>query len=476
MTETLREALAYLGGLSDGDARPQGAAGGAAAWQPAFPAEGSGPARALAELGSLARASGLRSAGPRYLHYVVGGVTPAALAGHWLAGAFDQVASSWTGSPAAARLEEVTLDWLRELLALPVEWTGVLVSGAHQANLTCLTAAREWWAREHGVNAAEDGLTGLPAMPVLASGYVHASVEKALAQIGVGRRSLRRFGGGRTTQNAGPMDLAALAAELDRDPERPVVVVLSAGEVNGGAFDPIEETLQLVQGRRVWVHVDGAFGLCTRVSPGRRPLTSGIERAHSAAVDAHKWLNVPTGCGVAWVHDKRMLAAAHRLRGNYLPAGAEPRTVFANLGPEMSRPARAFALWACLAAYGRSGVLRWVERHLELARELARRIAASDAFELLAPQVSNVVCFRLRPRGRRGSELDGLNAGLLRHFQREGRFELGSTRWRGLVAVRVAFANWRTGGAELDELWVALERGALQVLAEQESGDSAGNP
>ncbi|MFT7677566.1 MAG: glutamate/tyrosine decarboxylase-like PLP-dependent enzyme [Planctomycetota bacterium] len=456
---TLEAGLAYLAAVDRAPTREQGAVEYAQAWSPELSGSGLGAEGALDQLAELGLRAGVASSGPRYFHYVVGGVTPAALAGQWLGDVMDQVASSWTSSPAAARLEEVVLDWLLVLLELPRSWSGVLVSGAHQANQTCLAAARQWWGKQHGVDVSRDGLFGLPVMPVLAGGYLHASIPKALAGLGLGTRCVQRFDQG----GQGRLDLGALSLALDELGDTPAVLVISAGEVNSGDFDPLEAALRLVAGRRVWVHVDGAFGLCTRAAEEFREWTAGIEGVQSAALDAHKWLNVPTGCGVAFVADKRFLAAPHRLRGGYLPGGDQARTVFANLGPEMSRPPRAFALWSCLAAYGQQGVAGWIRRHVELAREFGRRIDAEQDFERLAPVHSNVVCFRLRPAGMRARLLDELNESFVRQVNDAGRVELGSTRFGGRVALRVAFANWRTEQDELELLLDALRLGAARI-------------
>lgn len=458
LRQTLEVALAYLGGLDQAPVRGSKAFQLAQDWCPELPGPGLGAEVALRQLSSLAGGSGVASSGPRYFHYVVGGVTPASLAGQWLGDVMDQVASSWTSSPAAARLEEVVLSWLLELLALPESWTGVLVSGAHQANQTCLAAARQWWGKQHAVDVARDGLAGLPSMPVLAGGYLHASIPKALAGLGLGTRSVQRLDVG----GKGALDLVALDAALEQLGEQPSVLVISAGEVNSGDFDPLQEVLGLTAGRPVWIHVDGAFGLCTRAVEEFREWTTGIEGVQSAALDAHKWLNVPTGCGVAYVADKRFLAAPHRLRGGYLPGGEQARTVFANLGPEMSRPPRAFALWTALAAYGKQGIAGWIRRHVELAREFGRRIDAEPGFERLAPVHSNVVCFRQRPAAMRARLLDDLNLALVQHVNGAGQVEIGSTRFGGQVALRVAFANWRTGPIELDLLLGTLRAGAAE--------------
>ena len=182
---------------------------------------------------------------------------------------------------------------------------------------------------------------------------------------------------------------------------RPAVVIANAGEVNAGLFDPIGAVADLCQEHGAWLHVDGAFGLFARLAPEAAPLAEGIERADSVIADGHKWLNVPYECGFAFVHQPARLASAFTLAAAYLPADEQPN--FGYLGPESSRRARSFAVWATLSAYGRAGYRAMVERHLALARRLAERVDAAPDLELLAPAQLNIVAFRYAPPASRAT-------------------------------------------------------------------------
>ena len=201
------EAARYLAAIDEAPVRPPGEAAGI---DGPLPEEGAGSLAALRTLIDAADAGATRSAGPRFFHFVMGGGTPAALAADWLAGALDQIAFNWASSPLAMRLEQVSLGWLKELFGLPAAWSGVLTTGATTANLTGLAAARRWWGLEHGVDVEEQGLSGLPPLPVLTSGFVHASALKALAMLGIGRAQVRTFAADAT----GRLDVAALDAAL----------------------------------------------------------------------------------------------------------------------------------------------------------------------------------------------------------------------------------------------------------------------
>jgi glutamate/tyrosine decarboxylase-like PLP-dependent enzyme len=220
--------------------------------------------------------------------------------------------------------------------------------------------------------------------------------------------------------------------------------------VNTGLFDPLERVADLCDEFGAWLHVDGAFGLFARVSPRTAGLAAGVERAHSVISDGHKWLNVPFDCGFAFVRDRELLARTFAAGAAYLPEASDDRPIFAFRSPELSRRARSLAVWATLAAYGRSGYRAIVERCLDNAARLAGQIESSDDFELLTPVALNVVCMRYRPPGVADSELDDLNERIGEAVLTDGRVYVGTTRWAGKVAFRPAFVNWRTTAADVD--------------------------
>ncbi len=412
-----------------------------------LPEWGVGGTVAIDELVRLGVPAATRSAGPRFFHFVTGGATPAALAADWLTSTLDQNSFSWASSPLGSRSEQVALAWLKELCELPPEWGAVLTSGATMANFTALAAARRWWGLEHGRDVDADGLCGLPELAVLSSGYVHASVIKALAMLGIGRSRVRRL----ALDAVGRLDLGALDAELRRLDGRPVLVIATAGEVNAGDFDPVPEIAELAAGRRVWLHVDGAFGLFARASGLVRELGAGIERADSVIADGHKWLNVPYDCGFAFVRDPALMHGTFAATGApYLPVGSDAHPSHSDHGPEMSRRARSLAVWATLKAYGRVGHREMIDRHISLAKRVGEQVDADPDLELLAPVRLNVVCFRYRPRGAREERLDELNRRLGDAIQADGRVYFGTTRYGERVAFRPAISNWRTTETDVD--------------------------
>ena len=464
LEESLRlvaeRATSYLAQVDVAPVRPPGPGEPAERLAGGLPEEGTGSVAALRDLIAAASEGATRSTGPRFFHFVMGGGTPAALGADWLTSALDQVAFNWISSPFAMRLEQISLEWLKELFRLPPAWSGVFTSGATMANVTGLAAARRWWGAQHGVDVEETGLAALPSVPVLGGGFVHASAAKALAMLGIGRRQVRTF----TADASGRLDVDGLETALRRL-EAPAILLATAGEVNAGAFDPIDELAELAGEYGAWLHVDGAFGLFAAVSPATRALIRGIDEAQSVSLDAHKWLNVPYDCGVAFVHDPAVHEGAFSASAAYLGAHESDRPTFSNFSPEMSRRARSLAVWATLRAYGRSGYQAMVERHVALAGRLADQVDAEPDLERLADVPLNVVCFRFRPPGVDEAELDTLNTRLGQAVLDDGRVYFGTTIYAGKVAFRPAIVNWRTEAVDVDLIVPTILELGSTVLA-----------
>ncbi len=391
-----RTALEYLAGLDDASVHRASADDAAERFEGSLPESGEGALAALGRLATDGLAAANRTNGPRMFHFVTGGVTPAALAADWLTSAIDQNAFSWVNSPLASRLEQLSITWLKDLFGLPATWGGVLTTGATMANFSALAAARHWWGERYGLDIEEDGLGALPhPITVLAGGYLHTSAAKAIAMLGIGRGAIRRL----PADPSGRIDLDAVEDAIRDLDGRPVILAATAGDVDTGAFDPIRRMADLADRYRVWLHVDGAFGLFAGVSPTSSHLVDGIEGAHSVIADGHKWLNVPYDCGFAFVRDPQLLARTFAAGAAYLPRPDDPRPTFGYQGPEMSRRARSIPVWATLAAYGRQGYRAMVERHLALATRLAAQVDAAPDLERLAEVPLDIVCFRFRPEG-----------------------------------------------------------------------------
>jgi aromatic-L-amino-acid decarboxylase len=402
----------------------------------------------LAEPGLTAMPSG------RFFGWVIGGGLPAAVAADWLTTVWDQNCGSAEGTPAGAAIEQVALGWVAELLELPAA-SAVLVTGCQMANFVGLAAGRSEVLREVGWDVEADGLTGAPPVRVVVGAERHGTIDKALRMLGFGTRRLVVVEADRD----GRMRPDALAAEL-RARDLPTIVCAQAGNVNGGAFDPlpaIADAVDTARGRApAWLHVDGAFGLWARVSAKRRGLAAGVERADSWSTDAHKWLNTPYDCGIVLTRH----ADAHRraMSGGaaYLP-GVDPavRSPFDH-APELSRRARGFVLWAALRQLGRAGVAELVDRACEQAAHLASALSAMPGVEVMNEVALNQLVIRFRDPA--GADDDGHTRAVIERVIASGDAYPSGTVWRGVAAMRISVSNWSTDADDVDRTVAAIAR------------------
>jgi glutamate/tyrosine decarboxylase-like PLP-dependent enzyme len=428
-------------------ALPPGSEAALANFNEALPETGCGAKQTIERLLELNAAAGGNTGGPRCFHFVIGGSTPAALAADLLATAYETITYTWLLSPVGVRMELQALDWLKEMLDLPRSWTGVMVTGASMANFVCLAAARQWWGEQLGVDVSETGLAGMPQMPVLTSGFVHASTLKVMATQGVGRGNVQQF----SRDDFGRVDLDAMEKALIALDGQPAVVIVNAGEVNAGEFDPVAEIIDLARQHNCWIHVDGAFGLFARLSPRTAHFVAGAERADSATVDGHKWLNVPYDSGYAFVRDYDLLARAFRYSASYLPDENSDRPTFGAIGPESARRGRSFAVWATIKAYGRSGHRQIIEHCLDVAQHFAKQVREKDHLELMNDVQLNIVAFRYNPGNLSDEKLDELNDRLGEAVLADGRFLVGTSKIGARTVFRPAFSNWRTRFSDVEE-------------------------
>ena len=264
MMEVLKESVpAVVGSIDTRVALPADAADVLADFREPLPRTGCGARESIERLIDLNERAGGNAVGPKSFHFVIGGSTPAALAADMLANAYEAIPYTWVLTPVGVEMEIQALNWLKEMFGLPVSWPAVMVTGATMANFVCLAAGRQWWGEQHGVDVSEVGLAGLPQMPVLTSGFVHAATLKCLATQGVGRGNVRQF----CRDDFGRLDIDAMEAALVELDGQPAMVVVNAGEVNAGEFDPVEDMIDLARQHNCWIHVDGAFGLFARISP-----------------------------------------------------------------------------------------------------------------------------------------------------------------------------------------------------------------
>jgi glutamate/tyrosine decarboxylase-like PLP-dependent enzyme len=385
---------------------------------------------AAAEPGVVAMGSG------RYFGFVIGGGLPAALAADWLASTWDQNAGLYVCGPSASIVEDVSREWLLELLGLPAGASMGFVTGTQMANVTGLAAARHHVLAAVGWDVGEAGLQGAPRVRVLVGDKRHITVDRALRLLGLGAPEVV------DSDSQGSIHVDALRRAL-AVADGPTIVCAQAGEVNTGAFDDLAAVVDAAHERDAWVHVDGAFGIWAAATPTLRHLVQGIERADSWTTDAHKWLNVPYDSGIVACAHPDSHRGAMRVTASYLIQD-DTRELRDQVDwvPEFSRRARGFAIYAALRSLGRSGVADLVERCCAQARRFAEGIADVPGVEVLNEVVLNQVLFRF--------EDDERTDAVLAAVQRDGRAWMSGTVWDGRRAIRISVSNWQTGDAETD--------------------------
>jgi glutamate/tyrosine decarboxylase-like PLP-dependent enzyme len=387
----------------------------------------------------------------RYFGFVIGGALPAALAADWLTSTWDQNAGLVVAGPSAAVVEEVAGQWLKQLLGIPDSASFAFVTGCQMAHVTCLAAARHAVLERVGWDIEGDGLAGSPPIRVVAARTRHVTLDRAVRFLGLGGNSLLLV----DADSQGRMRTDGLAAVLRRV-DGPLIVCAKAGQVSTGSVDALDEIAKLSAGAGAWLHVDGAFGLWAAASPALRHLVVGAERADSWATDAHKWLNVPYDCGLAFVAHPDAHRASMRLTAEYLIADSSAARDQMDWTPEFSRRARGFVVYAALRSLGRSGVVELVERSCARARQFATAIAGLPGCQVVNEVVLNQVLFRFAD--------DETTDAVLADVQRSGEAWMSGTSWEGRRAIRLSVSNWRTTEEDIDRTVAAFER-ALSTVA-----------
>lgn len=371
------------------------------------------------------------SAGPRYLGLVTGGTTPAAMLADWITSATDQNVCL-PGDSIATAVEVQALSWLRQLFQINETFQGTLTSGATAANILGTLCGRQFAGEQQGIDIAADGLQGVEIEVFSAS--PHASTLKALSLVGLGRKQLIQVP---CLPDSEAMDVTALAVLLKKSRCRGKIVIASAGTVTGTDFDDIEAIAELTQTHNAWLHVDGAFGLFSRLLPEQRSLTNGINLADSITTDGHKWLNVSYDCGIFFTRHPELLSDVCGVTASYLDVDSHLPS-YINMGIENSRRFRALPVWMTLKAYGRSGYTELVKNNCEQAKALAEWLSQSKDYELLCPCKLNVVVFK--PKSLHNIDINNV----LTRINDSGQVYVTPGKWQGEGAIRAAFCNWQT--------------------------------
>ncbi|MEL6969337.1 MAG: aminotransferase class V-fold PLP-dependent enzyme [Bacteroidota bacterium] len=363
--------------------------------------------------------------GGRYFGFVNGSAVPTGLAAKHLATYWDQNTAMQVISPLAAKLEMVVEGWLRDIFGLPPEVVAGFVSGTSSANFCALAAARFHLLERQGWNINEQGLFNAPPLRIVTGREAHSTILKAISLLGFGKQNIEWV----PTDEQGRI----IPSEIPQLDDR-TILILQAGNVNSGAFDPFADICAQARDAGAWIHVDGAFGLWAGAVAQLKYLTRGMELAHSWAVDGHKTLNTPYDSGIVMCAHREALVSALHMKGGYLVLSEERDGMFYT--PEMSRRARAVELWATLRYLGQAGVDEMVWGLHQRAKEFADAFEKVDGIDVLNEVVFNQVVV--------ACESDEQTEAVLQSVQDQRVCWVGGSHWHGRRVIRISVCAWTT--------------------------------
>ena len=393
-------------------------------FEESMPTETGDAASIVKQLHKYGSPASVSQIGGRYFGLVNGGVIPAALAARWLTDFWDQNTPLYVTSPIVSKLEEITEQWLKDLLGLPDSVVAGFVSGSSSAIFGGLAAGRHRVFQNQGWDVNQKGLNGAPKIRVVAGRHAHGTVVKAIALLGLGIENIEWV----EVDSQGRIDPAQVP-ELDDS----TILLLQAGNVNSGAFDSIDAICDKANKANAWVHVDGAFGLWAAACKRLQHLTKGIEKANSWSLDGHKTLNAPYDSGILLCNDKEALVQALQASGAYIVYTDKRDGMLYT--PEMSRRARVVELWACLKYLGKSGIDDLVLGLHERALQFGNALQA-EGFEVLNEVVFNQILV--------ACETEEFTQQTIQSIQQSGECWVGGGKWDNKSVIRISVCSWAT--------------------------------
>lgn len=375
--------------------------------------------------------------------------------GEMFAAAFDMKAMLWRTSPASTELEDVVLDWLRQMLDLPNTFEGIIYDTASVSTMHAIAAARE----KVGIHVREQGLSGrtdVPLLRVYCSEHVHSSIDKSVLTLGLGLRSLRKI----PCNDRFEMIPELLAAAIEEDIAagyKPICIIPTVGTTSTASVDPVDAIADICEKYGLWLHVDAAYAGSTAIVPEFRHYFRGWERADSIVVNPHKWLFTPFDLSVLYCKDLSVLKDAFSLVAEYLKTSDEQSVKNGmDYGIQLGRRFRSLKLWFVIRYFGREGLIARLREHCRLAAVFASWVQASSDFELMAPVQFALVCFRACPAGV--GDLNELNERLMNDINASGDAYLSHTKLNGNLVIRLSVGSIRVEERHLTKVWDILNR------------------
>ncbi|MCI0708416.1 MAG: pyridoxal-dependent decarboxylase [Ignavibacteriae bacterium] len=393
---------------------------------------------------------------PGFMAYFSNTASKPGILGEFVSAAINPNAMLWRTGPAVVELEEVVLDWLRQLLGLSADFYGLIHEGASLASLVALAAARE----SLNLRIREEGMIGrtdLPKLRVYASEHSHSSIDKAAIILGVGQSGITKI----ESDAEFRMIPDALERKIEIDLKqgvKPMAVVATVGTTSSTAVDPVKEIAAICRRYNIWLHIDAAYAGSAAVLSEKRWIFEGSETADSIVVNPHKWLFVPVDCSVLYCRKPDILRRAFSLIPEYLKTNEEVRNPM-DYGVTLGRRFRALKLWFVIRTFGAEGIRERLRYHIQIAQDFKSWIEESPDFELIAPAPFSVVCFRYNPSGKKlhPAEIDKLNETLMERVNSTGEVFLSHTKLRNCFVLRIAIGNLGTTERHVKRAWELLQ-------------------
>lgn len=406
---------------------------------------------------------------PSFFAYFATSTSAPGIFGELLSAAFDVKSMLWRTSPASTELEEVALDWLRQMMGLDAGMSGFIYDTASVSSMHAIAAAREGVElriREEGMSGRKD----LPLLRVYASEQAHSSIDKGIITLGLGQRSLRKIPSDKEFR----MDATALADAIDedkRDGILPFCVVATVGTTSTSSIDPVPAIVEICQQHKLWLHVDAAYGGSAAVVPEMRHILKGCERADSLVLNPHKWLFTPFDLSVLYCKHLDLLRRAFSLVPEYLRTPEQEKVRSgSDYGVQLGRRFRALKLWMIIRYFGHEGLAARIREHCRLAQLFASWVEAADDWEIMAPTPFALVCFRAGPSNEgeaedvSGKRLDALNEAIMHGVNATGKALLSHTKLNDKLTLRLSIGNIRTTEKHVRQVWNLLNE-QLRLLS-----------
>ena len=395
---------------------------------------------------------------PSWFAYFPANNSPPSILAELLTAGLGAQCMIWQTSPAAAELEEVVLEWLRQMLGLPEGMEGVIQDTASTATLVALLTARE---KATNFEANQKGLK--KTLVVYASEETHSSIEKGVKIAGYGRENLCYI----PTDDSFAMVPSKLEEAVKRDKKRglkPACVVATLGTTSSTAIDPLAAIGKICSSQNIWLHVDAAFAGTAAILPEKKWMLEGAENMDSFVFNPHKWMLTNFDCSAYFVKDPGMLIRTFEIHPEYLKTGQDSQVKnFRDWGVQLGRRFRALKLWFVIRSYGVEGLQKIVREHIRLAQMFKEWVKKHEAFELMAPVELSLVCFRLND-GRNEEALESLNRRLLESLNQTGKVFLTHTTLKGKYVLRMAIASRTTEEFYVQEAWKLITKKAAELL------------